>query len=72
MVSPGRGHADLTNDQMALLLRLREEGGCLHSEVLRGPDAIALMAEGFAFIENAVLCISKAGLERLKPRSEPQ
>lgn len=69
METRGGGGGGLTQDQAALLLRLRDEGGCLETDILRGPDAIALMAKGLASIENAVLCISEEGLEVLRARS---
>lgn len=63
------GGGGLTEDQVALLIRLRDDGGCLETDILRGPDAIALIAEGLASIENAVLCISEEGRELLRRRS---
>lgn len=64
------GGSGLTQDQVALLVRLQDDGGCLETAVLRGPDAIALIADGLAVIENAVLCISEAGREVLRRRGK--
>ncbi len=63
------GGGGLTDDQVALLIRLRDDGGCLETDIIHGPDAIVLIAEGFASIENAVLCISDEGREMLRRRS---
>lgn len=60
---------DTTPNQIALLIRLRDGGGCQDSAVLRGPDVIVLIRDGLAFIENGVVCVSEAGRELLRQRS---
>lgn len=62
----------ITPDQVALLTKLQDAGGCTDSAALRGSDVIALLREGLAFMENGAACISGTGKELLRRRSGPK